>query len=55
MQSPLPSTSVSPAGTSKKRKSKGIAQAKEVIKEIEGEEREVHHSPQRDFSPPPAH
>jgi hypothetical protein len=54
MQSPLPSTSVAPAGTSKKRKTKAIAQDKEVIKEIEKEEREVYHSPQRDFSPPPA-
>jgi hypothetical protein len=53
MQSPFPSTSAAPTGTCKKKKRKAIAQDKEVIKEIEEEEREVHHSPQRDFSPPP--
>jgi hypothetical protein len=49
MQSPFPSSSVSPKGTSRKRKGKTTTQSKEVIKEIEEEEREVHHSPQRDF------
>jgi hypothetical protein len=53
MQSPFPSSSVAPAGTSRKRKGKPTTQSKEVIKEIEEDEREVHHSPQRDFSPPP--
>jgi hypothetical protein len=42
------------AGTSKKRKRKPTTQDKETPKEIEEEEREVHHSPQREFSPPPA-
>jgi hypothetical protein len=54
MQSPFPSTSDAPAGTSKKRKSKSITQDQEVIKEVEETEREAYHSPQRDFSPPPA-
>jgi hypothetical protein len=54
MQSPLSSTSDAPAGTSKKRKGKSITQDKEVIKEFEETEREAYHSPQRDFSPPPA-
>jgi hypothetical protein len=54
MQSPLPSTSVAPAGTSRKRKRKSPTQDQEVIKEIEETEREAYHSPQRDFSPPPA-
>jgi hypothetical protein len=49
MQSPLPSTSVSLAGTSRKRKSKAPTQDQEVIKEIEEKEREAYHSPQRDF------
>jgi hypothetical protein len=53
MQNPLPYTSVSSVGTSKKRKSKAITQDKEVIKEINKEEREVYHSPHRNFSPPP--
>ena len=35
MQSPLPSTSFSPAGTSRKRKRKSPTQDQEVIKEIE--------------------
>jgi hypothetical protein len=38
----------------RKRKRKPTTQDKETPKEIEEEEREVHHSPQRDFSPPPA-
>jgi hypothetical protein len=54
MQIPFPSSSVSPIGTRKKRKRKPTTQDKETPKEIEEEEREVHHSPQRDFSPPPA-
>jgi hypothetical protein len=54
MQIPFPSTSDAPAGTSMKRKSKSIAQYKEVITEVEETEREAYHSPQRDFSPPPA-
>jgi hypothetical protein len=54
MQSPLPYTSDAPEGTRKKRKNKGIAQDKEVIKEIEETKREAYHSPQRYFSPPPS-
>jgi hypothetical protein len=54
MQIPFPSSSVSPTRTSRKRKIKPTTQDKETPKEIEEEEREVHHSPQRDFSPPPA-
>jgi hypothetical protein len=54
MQIPFPSSSVSPTRTSKKRKIKPTTQDKETPKEIEEEEREVHHSPQRYFSPPPA-
>jgi hypothetical protein len=42
------------AGTSRKRKIKATTQDKEAPKEIEEEEREVHHSPQRYFSPPRA-
>ena len=52
MQIPLSSSSVSPAGTSRKRKRKPATQVKETPKETEEEEREVHHSPQREFSPP---
>jgi hypothetical protein len=37
-----------------KRKIKPTTQVKETPKEIEEEERGVHHSPRRDFSPPPA-
>jgi hypothetical protein len=54
MQSPFPSTSTSPAGTSKKINIKAISQDKEVIQEVEERGREAYHSPQRDFSPPPA-
>jgi hypothetical protein len=54
MQSPLPSTSDDPTGTSKKRKSKSIAQGKEVVKEVEEADNEVYHSPQSNSSPPPA-
>jgi hypothetical protein len=54
MQIPLPSSSVAPTRTSRKRKRKPTTQDKETPKEMEEEEREVHHSPQRDFSPPPA-
>jgi hypothetical protein len=53
MQIPFPSSSFSPRGTSMKRKGKTTTQSKEVIKEIEEEEREVHHSAHIDFSPPP--
>jgi hypothetical protein len=35
MQSPFPPTSDAPTGTSNKRKSKSIAQGKEVVKEVE--------------------
>jgi hypothetical protein len=45
MQSPFPSTSVAPTGTSRKIKRKSTTQDKESLKEIEEEEREVHHSP----------
>jgi hypothetical protein len=54
MQSPFPSSSVSPARTSRKRKIKPTTQDKETPKEIEEEERDFHHSPQRYFSPPRA-
>jgi hypothetical protein len=53
MQIPFPYSSVFPVRTSRKGKGKPTTQSKEFIKEIEEEEREVHHSPQRDFSPPP--
>jgi hypothetical protein len=53
MQIPFPYTGVSPAGTSRKRKRKATTQDKEGYKEIEEEWREVNHSPQRYFSPPP--
>jgi hypothetical protein len=53
MNIPLPSTSVAPSGTSRKRKRKSPTQDQKVIKEIEEIEREAYHSPQRDFSPPP--
>jgi hypothetical protein len=49
----MPSSSVSQAETSKKRKGKPTTQDKETPKEVEEDEREVHHSPQRDFSPHP--
>jgi hypothetical protein len=45
MKSPFPSTSDSPTGTSKKRKTISITQDKEVVKEVEEAEREVYHSP----------
>jgi hypothetical protein len=45
MQSHFPSTSDAPARASKKRKIKSISRDKEVIKEVEEEEREVYHSP----------
>jgi hypothetical protein len=45
MQGPFPSSSVAPIGTSKKRKRKATTQDKESLKEIEEEEREVHHYP----------
>ena len=45
MQSPFPSTSDAPTGIRKKRKSKSIAQYKEVITEVEETEREAYHSP----------
>jgi hypothetical protein len=51
VQSPLPASSVAQIETSKKRKGKHIAQDKEVPKEVEEEERESHHSPQRELSP----
>ena len=54
MHSPFPSTSVATVGTNEKRKNKASTQDKESLKEIEEAEREVHHSPQRYFSPPPA-
>jgi hypothetical protein len=54
MQSPLPSTSVYLVGTSRKKKRKSNIQDKEDLKEIEEEGREVHHSPERYFSPPPS-
>jgi hypothetical protein len=54
MQSPFPASSVAQAETSKKRKSKPTSQDKETPKEVEEEEREVHHSPQREFSSHPA-
>jgi hypothetical protein len=53
VQSPLPTSSVSQTETSKKRKGKHISQDKEVPKEVEEEEREAHHSPQRELSPQP--
>jgi hypothetical protein len=54
VQSPFPASSVSQTETRKKRKGKHIAQDKEVPKEVEEEEREAHHSPQRELSPQPA-
>jgi len=54
MQSPLPTSSVSQEETSKKRNRKPITQDKESPKEIKEEERELHHSPEREFSPHPA-
>jgi hypothetical protein len=53
MQIPSPSSSVSPTRKRRKRKIKPTTKYKETPKEIEEEEREVHHSPHRDFSPPP--
>jgi hypothetical protein len=47
MQIHFPSSSVSPVGTSRKRKRKPTSQDKESHKEIEEEEREVCHSPQK--------
>jgi hypothetical protein len=54
MQSPLPASIVSQEETSKERKRKPTTQDKETPKEVEEEEREVHHSPQRECSPHPA-
>jgi hypothetical protein len=54
MHIPFPSISVAPAGTSMNKKRKATTQDKESLKEIEEDEREVHHSPQRDFSHRPA-
>jgi hypothetical protein len=54
VQIPFPASSVAQVETSKKRKGKHIAQDKEVPKEVEEEEREAHHSPQREISPQPA-
>jgi hypothetical protein len=54
MKIPLPSSSTSPAGTNRNRKRKSPTQDQEVIKETEETKREAYHSPQRDFSPPPA-
>jgi len=47
VQIPFPASSVSQEKTSNKRKRKPISQDKEIPKEIEEEEREFHHSPQR--------
>jgi hypothetical protein len=54
VQIPFPASSVSQVETRKRRKRKPISQDKEVPKEIEEEEREFHHSPQREISPQPA-
>jgi hypothetical protein len=53
VQIPFPCSSVSQAETNKKRKSKHIAQDKGIPKEVEEEEREFHHSPQREIPPQP--
>jgi len=45
MKNPLPYSSVSLARTSRKRKIKPTTKDKETPKEIEEEEKEVHHSP----------
>jgi len=51
VHSPFPASTVSQEETSKKGNIKPIAQVKENPKEFEEEEREFHHSSQREFSP----
>jgi hypothetical protein len=50
----LPTASVSHTEIRKKTKRKYIAKDKKVLEEVEEEERESHHSPQRELSPQPA-
>ena len=54
VQIPFPASSVSQAKKRKKIKRKHISQDKGIPKEVEEEEMEVHHSPQREISPQPA-